>query len=65
MRQSPQDFVREQHLTSSCNGWCRTPSLPIAANRWGPQADLKAAPVGAVVLLRERLGRRARVKARP
>jgi cell division protein FtsQ len=31
----------------------------------GPQADLKAAAVGAVVLLRERLGRRARVKARP
>src|SRR5882724_4544306 len=31
----------------------------------GPQADLKAAAVGAVVLLRERLGLRARVKARP
>src|ERR1700682_1605451 len=30
----------------------------------GPQADLKAAAVGAVVLLRERLGRR-RVRARP
>src|SRR5438445_4307652 len=31
----------------------------------GPQADLKAAAVGAVVLLRERLGLRARVTARP
>src|SRR5882724_7990833 len=31
----------------------------------GPQADLKAAAIGAVVLLRERLGLRARVKARP
>src|SRR6478736_2124631 len=31
----------------------------------GPQADLKAAAIGAVVLLRERLGRRARVSARP
>src|SRR3954454_12767332 len=31
----------------------------------GPQADLKAAAKGAVVLLRERLGRRARVSARP
>ena len=31
----------------------------------GPQADLKAAAIGAVVLLRERLGRRARVPARP
>ena len=31
----------------------------------GPQADLKAAAIGAVVLLRERLGRRARVTARP
>src|SRR6266581_743929 len=30
----------------------------------GPQADLKAAAVGAVVLLRERLGLRARVPAR-
>src|SRR5882762_4481057 len=30
----------------------------------GPQADLKAAAVGAVVLLRERLGLRARVSAR-
>jgi cell division protein FtsQ len=30
----------------------------------GPQADLKAAAIGAVVLLRERLGRR-RVRARP
>src|SRR3954464_14050166 len=30
-----------------------------------PQADLKAAAIGAVVLLRERLGRRARVSARP
>src|SRR4051794_4559263 len=30
----------------------------------GPQADLKAAAIGAVVLLRERLGRRARVSAR-
>ena len=30
-----------------------------------PQADLKAAAIGAVVLLRERLGRRARVPARP
>jgi cell division protein FtsQ len=30
----------------------------------GPQADLKAAAIGAVVLLRERLGRRARVPAR-
>jgi cell division protein FtsQ len=31
----------------------------------GPQADLKAAAIGAAVLLRERLGRRARVKPRP
>lgn len=31
----------------------------------GPQADLKAAAIGAVVLLRERLGLRARVPARP
>ena len=31
----------------------------------GPQADLKAAAIGAVVLLRERLGLRARVSARP
>jgi len=31
----------------------------------GPQADLKAAAVGAVVLLRRRLGRHARVSARP
>ena len=31
----------------------------------GPQADLKAAAIGAVVLLREWLGRRARVPARP
>jgi cell division protein FtsQ len=31
----------------------------------GPQADLKAAAIGAVVLLRERLGLRARVAARP
>src|SRR3978361_878126 len=32
----------------------------------GPQADLKAAAIGAVVLLRERLGvKRARVKPRP
>jgi cell division protein FtsQ len=31
----------------------------------GPQADLKAAAIGAVVLLRERLGRRTRVPARP
>ena len=31
----------------------------------GPQADLKAAAIGAVVLLRERLGRRARTPARP
>lgn len=31
----------------------------------GPQVDLKAAAIGAVVLLRERLGRRARVPARP
>src|SRR4051794_34548127 len=31
----------------------------------GPQADLKAAAVGAVVLLRERLGRPAPVSARP
>jgi cell division protein FtsQ len=30
-----------------------------------PQADLKAAAIGAVVLLRERLGLRARVAARP
>jgi cell division protein FtsQ len=30
-----------------------------------PQADLKAAAIGAVVLLRERLGLRARVPARP
>jgi cell division protein FtsQ len=30
-----------------------------------PQADLKAAAIGAVVLLRERLGRRPRVPARP
>src|SRR5882672_574230 len=30
-----------------------------------PQADLKAAAIGAVVLLRERLARRARVSARP
>jgi cell division protein FtsQ len=30
----------------------------------GPQADLKAAAIGAVVLLRERLGRRARVPAK-
>src|SRR4051794_31170928 len=29
-----------------------------------PQADLKAAAIGAVMLLRERLGRRARVPAR-
>jgi cell division protein FtsQ len=31
----------------------------------GPQADLKAAAIGAVVLLRERLGLRARIPARP
>src|SRR3954465_3205323 len=31
----------------------------------GPQADLKAAAIGAAVLLRERLGRRARGPARP
>ena len=31
----------------------------------GPQADLKAAAIGAAVLLRERLGLRARVPARP
>src|SRR6476660_8079020 len=31
----------------------------------GPQADLKAAAIGAAVLLREWLGRRARVPARP
>src|SRR6266852_6664700 len=31
----------------------------------GPQADLKAAAIGAVVLLRERLGFRTRVPARP
>src|SRR5437868_1871500 len=30
----------------------------------GPQADLKAAAIGAVVLLRERLGLRARVRTR-
>ena len=30
----------------------------------GPQADLKAAAIGAAVLLRERLGRRARVPAK-
>jgi cell division protein FtsQ len=31
----------------------------------GPQADLNAAAIGAVVLLRERLGLRARIPARP
>src|SRR4249919_1089833 len=31
----------------------------------GPQADLKAAAIGAAVLLREYLGLRARVAARP
>jgi cell division protein FtsQ len=31
----------------------------------GPQADLKAAAIGALVLLRERLGLRARIPARP
>ncbi|HZC97180.1 MAG TPA: cell division protein FtsQ/DivIB, partial [Bradyrhizobium sp.] len=31
----------------------------------GPQADLKAAAIGAVVLLREYLGLRARVVSKP
>src|SRR5919197_3478894 len=39
--------------------------LMRSARSPGPQADLKAAAIGAVVLLRERLGRRARAPARP
>src|SRR6266545_426612 len=39
-------------------------SLARSLRSLGPQADLKAAAIGAVVLLRERLGLRARVPAR-